>query len=354
MQHTKSWLKSATIQKAFVGLLATLITLGVEVADTKKVDSKVLVAAFTAIYAFTGVVNGRANASEPIHTPPIFQGANAPTIDQKLEAMIEASQSVVVDSPDESQSNGEVYTHIPDPKYFLKFKQDSVLKTSLSDSSTLPESELVRVSKEEEVGISAYQKTVQNHITVTLDQGGKYFAFIPHFDLSKSTGQTISLIDQVSPPSLSTPTQVPTKKTPVEIPGYGVLYLEDPVVPNGHIYWSEIMRNGERPLANSNQVRWTQDLVKQLEIVRAHFGGRPLIITSAYRPPHINAAVGGASNSQHLYSESAAVDFYIKDVSLSAIYNYLDPIWTGGLAISHRDGFIHIDGRGYRDRWVYN
>lgn len=44
-----------------------------------------------------------------------------------------------------------------------------------------------------------------------------------------------------------------------------------------------------------------------LEQVRSELGNRPILISSGYRSPALNAAVGGAQGSQHLLGQ--AVDF---------------------------------------------
>ena len=51
-------------------------------------------------------------------------------------------------------------------------------------------------------------------------------------------------------------------------------------------------------------------LAKELEKIREHFA-RPVFVTSGYRCPALNAAVGGANMSQHLVG--AAADFVVKD-----------------------------------------
>lgn len=48
-----------------------------------------------------------------------------------------------------------------------------------------------------------------------------------------------------------------------------------------------------------------------LEPVRAHFA-RPVIVTSGYRAPAVNKAVGGSSTSQHCFGQ--AVDFTVPGV----------------------------------------
>jgi hypothetical protein len=44
-----------------------------------------------------------------------------------------------------------------------------------------------------------------------------------------------------------------------------------------------------------------------LELVRKELGNKPILISSGYRSPSLNAAVGGRSSSQHILGQ--AVDF---------------------------------------------
>jgi zinc D-Ala-D-Ala carboxypeptidase len=50
-------------------------------------------------------------------------------------------------------------------------------------------------------------------------------------------------------------------------------------------------------------------LAAQMEVVRKHLGGLPMMISSGYRCPALNAAVGGAANSDHV--KGLAVDFIV-------------------------------------------
>ena len=47
--------------------------------------------------------------------------------------------------------------------------------------------------------------------------------------------------------------------------------------------------------------------------------GKPLIITSGYRCPELNKAIGGAITSQHLFCE--AIDFVVKGMRPEDIFN---------------------------------
>lgn len=61
-----------------------------------------------------------------------------------------------------------------------------------------------------------------------------------------------------------------------------------------------------------------------LEPIRAHFGGKKMLITSGYRGPLLNSAVGGASDSQHMATANyCAVDFIIPGVPLQDVFDWI-------------------------------
>jgi hypothetical protein len=57
-----------------------------------------------------------------------------------------------------------------------------------------------------------------------------------------------------------------------------------------------------------------------LEPLRAHLGGTPIRITSGYRVPELNEAVGGAPSSAHIFG--MAVDLVVPGLSL------VDTVWA--------------------------
>ena len=70
-----------------------------------------------------------------------------------------------------------------------------------------------------------------------------------------------------------------------------------------HITIGEFALNQEaRRFNHQFQVDTAAELAAFLERVRVAFGGKPVIITSGYRPAAINRSVGGASSSEHLYN----------------------------------------------------
>jgi zinc D-Ala-D-Ala carboxypeptidase len=68
---------------------------------------------------------------------------------------------------------------------------------------------------------------------------------------------------------------------------------------------------GIENLPDADEVDELGETALLLEKVRALCGGQPVLISSGFRCPELNAAVGGAANSAHLYG--CAADFIIPD-----------------------------------------
>ena len=82
-------------------------------------------------------------------------------------------------------------------------------------------------------------------------------------------------------------------------------------------------------------------LLNGLEQLRALFD-RPIHVTSGYRCPCHNAAVGGVSNSQHVLATAA--DIYVDGVSTRELAHICKQIFDGvGTYVSQ--GFVHVDMR---------
>ena len=94
------------------------------------------------------------------------------------------------------------------------------------------------------------------------------------------------------------------------------------------------------------------ELLAMLEAIRCHFDA-PVTITSGYRSPDYNQAVGGASNSQHLYGTAA--DFQVPKRTIHQVHDWANEMFpASGLGVYVRNGgwgWIHIDNRGSRARW---
>jgi uncharacterized protein YcbK (DUF882 family) len=90
------------------------------------------------------------------------------------------------------------------------------------------------------------------------------------------------------------------------------------------------------------------DLVDVLQKIRTHFG-KPVTITSAYRTPGRNKAVGGTTFSQHLYGMAA--DIKVKGVSPDKVATFADKLMSKKGGIGTYQNFVHVDVRTERARW---
>ena len=66
-------------------------------------------------------------------------------------------------------------------------------------------------------------------------------------------------------------------------------------------------RGIENVVANNEHMANLYTTASIMELVRAKLGNKPVLVTSGYRCPELNAAVGGVSDSQHALGQ--ACDF---------------------------------------------
>ena len=126
-------------------------------------------------------------------------------------------------------------------------------------------------------------------------------------------------------------------------------------------------KNGNRRLAPDFKVREfrckdgtdtvmvDETLTVVLQCIREHFG-KPVTITSGYRTPAHNAAVGGAKSSQHLLGRAA--DIRVAGVSVEDVAAYTEslmPDWGGvgryPAKAGRAAGWVHVDTRADKARW---
>ena len=95
-----------------------------------------------------------------------------------------------------------------------------------------------------------------------------------------------------------------------------------------------------------------QRLANALQVIRDTLNV-PITITSGYRSPAHNRAVGGATNSTHL--NGTGVDFQARGIAPSAVAAIIERLINegripqGGLKAYAR--WVHYDIRGTRARW---
>ena len=124
-----------------------------------------------------------------------------------------------------------------------------------------------------------------------------------------------------------------------------------------HIRLGEFALDQEaRRFIRQDQVGIAAELAAFLERARTQFGGRPVVITSGYRPPAINRQVGGSSRSEHLYEHGCgAVDFYIAGADIWEVQRWCDKQWPHSLGYGAAKGYVHLGIRSSRAkvRWDY-
>ena len=144
----------------------------------------------------------------------------------------------------------------------------------------------------------------------------------------------------------------------MHLPSGSVVEPNTPIYPGSNFTWDEATKNCTRPIQDliikdrliSSAIAIEGKIIataKRLDKVRSQLGNRPIYVNSWYRPPHINARVGGAVWSRHQYGDAVdIVSYYFTPVDICKALEVQHP---GGLG--KYPGFIHLDWRGYKARW---
>lgn len=111
---------------------------------------------------------------------------------------------------------------------------------------------------------------------------------------------------------------------------------------SAHFTLQEFMspRDPNRP--NGQALANLRQLAAVLEVLRAR-AGRPLEITSGFRSPEYNLAIGGASSSLHTSGKACDIAAPDDMLELAALASQIAEV--GGIGIYPGRGFIHIDIR---------
>jgi uncharacterized protein YcbK (DUF882 family) len=136
----------------------------------------------------------------------------------------------------------------------------------------------------------------------------------------------------------------------IKVPGLSKpVALDAPIcLQSPHFSWYEATKGGARIPEDESVTRSIIRIATALEHVRDRFDDRSITITSWYRPPAVNRAVGGARYSKHI--EGHAVDIIIDGLDPRDVTAILSKDWIGGVGDS--SAFTHLD-LGDRRRWDY-
>jgi GH24 family phage-related lysozyme (muramidase) len=123
-----------------------------------------------------------------------------------------------------------------------------------------------------------------------------------------------------------------------------------------HITYGELCLNEERRrFVNEPQCQIATELCIFIEKARTHFGQKPVIITSGPRPPAVNQAVGGASNSEHLFQPGCgAIDWYVQGVPVKTVQDWCVKNWPYSTGLGAAKGFIHTGIRAGRPKVIWD
>ena len=139
------------------------------------------------------------------------------------------------------------------------------------------------------------------------------------------------------------------------IPGRGIVYSDTPICTwvtetaspgggttktrqAGHFSWGEATKNLERIPTFEWEARNIEALAAALEPIRKKVG-RPIIVTSWFRPEAINAITpGAAKNSLHIRGHAA--DIHCPGLSIVQFLEFFKG-WRGGIGIY--PGHLHVD-----------
>lgn len=102
----------------------------------------------------------------------------------------------------------------------------------------------------------------------------------------------------------------------------------------------------DQATTNAEYLRNIEKLAQRLEELRETFG-KAIHISSGFRTPAHNKAVGGEPNSFHL--RGLAADIQVSGMTPKQVYTALDKTWIGGLGLYPLH--CHVDIRPYRARW---
>lgn len=131
------------------------------------------------------------------------------------------------------------------------------------------------------------------------------------------------------------------------LPTGAIVYANEFIVPGCFLTWGEFTANCSRPLEEKWLVANATNFARVFGEIREKYGS-PIALTSGYRPPHINRAVGGATRSQHQFARAG--DIYCLDGNMPRLLQVIKGVdGVTGIGLGGCRGFWHIDTRSGTD-----
>lgn len=97
----------------------------------------------------------------------------------------------------------------------------------------------------------------------------------------------------------------------------------------------------EMACRGTGKIKVRRALMDKLEALRRKLGNKPILVTSGYRSPEHNAAVGGAPRSKHMLGEAA--DVMMANHDPHAFEEAARAVGFRGFGYYQVNGFMHID-----------
>lgn len=143
---------------------------------------------------------------------------------------------------------------------------------------------------------------------------------------------------------------VVTSAKVVNIPGVSRIWANKPIYDNCAFTWGEATKGLTRLPANTQVTDNIIKVAKKLQELRDYFD-RPITINSWYRPPAVNASVGGARNSRHIQGDG--VDLVVSGIAPKVAVKSIKKLMGNDGGVGDSSIFTHIDMRGYAAFWNY-
>ncbi|MDX2228401.1 MAG: D-Ala-D-Ala carboxypeptidase family metallohydrolase [Leptolyngbyaceae cyanobacterium bins.349] len=242
--------------------------------------------------------------------------------------------------------DGNVVYPPEDPNTFvLRITENTVLKRRPIAASQLPPEEKASIPGDRTFKLASYayrdpQGDFNGHIKFTLKYAkdnirelNTWYVYEGHARVEQN-GKVVYPLPKPGGP-------IYTGKS-FKLPGNAsTFYTDQPIIPGGTFTWGDATHDATRIPETVTIVNNIIALARELQKARNQIG-RPFLINSWYRPPAINAAVGGVSNSQHLYGK--AVDLQVDGYSGRSLANAVMLWWNGGVGIySNLPDVVHLD-----------